>query len=94
MFLTEVMSKKREENDAWLLDAAVETRITKVNGRWEVALVFIDTKDPNHILVRKIGDYQSEKLAKIYAENMKRTAAKDIRGTQKVPKDAYDINNN
>jgi len=88
------MSKHNNPEDAWLLDAEVQTKIEEVKGRWEVSLIFIDTKDPNHILVQKIGDYRSKRLADISGLNMMKTAAKDFRGTQKVNKNDYNINNN
>ena len=88
------MSKRNNPDDAWLLDSEVQTKIEEINGRWEVSLIFIDTKDPTHILVQKIGDYRSKRLAEIYARNMQNTAAKDARGTQKVNKDAYNSNKN
>ncbi len=85
---------KGEENKDWLMDAEVQYRITEVKGRWEVSLVFINTKDPREVLIKTIGDYRTKKLAEIYARNMQQTAAKDPRGTQKVDKDAYDISDN
>tara|TARA_R110000764_G_scaffold69284_4_gene143469 strand:+ start:100 stop:357 length:258 start_codon:yes stop_codon:yes gene_type:complete len=81
-------------NSKWLLDAEVQYKVTPVKGRWEVSLIFINTKDPNQVLIQTIGDYRSERLAEIYGRSMQQTAAKDPRGTQKVDKDAYDINNN
>lgn len=86
--------KKEEENNNWLMDAEVQYRITPVRGRWEVSLVFINTKNPRQVLVQTIGDYRSQRLAEISGRYMQQTAAKDPRGTQKVDKDAYDINNN
>lgn len=86
--------KKEEENNNWLMDAEVQYRITPVRGRWEVSLVFINTKNPRQVLVQTIGDYRSQRLAEISGKYMQQTAAKDPRGTQKVDKDAYDINNN
>lgn len=88
------MARRNDPKDAWLLDAEVRTKIEEIKGRWEVSLVFINTTDPNQLLVRKIGDYRSKQLAEIYARNMQKTAAKDIRGTQKVDKSAYNFNNN
>ncbi len=88
------MTPRNNPEDAWLLDAEVQTRIEKVNGQWQVSLVFIDTKDPKHILIRAIGSYRSEKLAKISARYMQQTAARDPRGTQKVNKDDYNFNIN
>jgi len=83
-----------DSGNKWLLDAEVKYRIEKVNGRWEVSLIFIDTKDPNHFVIKKINDFKSEKLALIAANIMTNTAARDERGTQKVKKDDYNININ
>ena len=88
------MAKRNDPKDAWLLDAEVQTKIEKIKGRWEVSLIFLNTKDPNQFLIRKTGDYRSKRLAEIYALNMQKTAAKDIRGTQKVDKSAYNFNKN
>ena len=85
------MAKK--END-WLLDAEVQYKVTPVKGRWEVSLLFINTKNPNQVLIQVIGDYRTERLAEIYGRSMQQTAAKDPRGTQKVDKNAYNFNNN
>lgn len=83
-----------KEEDAWLQDAEVQARIEEERGRWVVSLVFIDTKNPSRILVNEIADYRSKRLAEIHARSMQQTAAKDARGTQKVKKNDYDINNN
>lgn len=80
--------------DKWLLDAEVQSKVEYKKGRWFVSLIFIDTHNPNRFIVREIGDYRTERLAEIAALNMKNTAAKDVRGTQKVDKDAFDFNNN
>jgi len=89
-----MMAKRNKPEDSWLLDAEVSYRIEEVKSRWEVSLVFVDTKDPNHFLIKKIADYRSKRLAEIYAKNMQQTAAKDIRGTQKVNRNDFNINNN
>mgnify|MGYP001057354070 CR=1 FL=1 len=81
-------------NMDWLINSEVKYRVSPVKGRWEVSLIFINTKDPREVLVKKIGDYRTERLAEIYGRHMQQTAAKDPRGTQKVDNDAYDINNN
>ena len=88
------MKPRNNPEDAWLLDAEVRYRVEEERGRWVVSLVFIDTSDPTHFLVRKIADYHSERLAEIHAQNMQRTAARDLRGTQKVKDDAIHRNNN
>ena len=85
---------KINKDENWLKDAAVCVDVFQYKGRWEVSLVFIDTKDPKHVLVRKINDYPSERMAAIYADHMRRTVAKDERGTLRVNKDDYHINDN
>ncbi|RDY61113.1 hypothetical protein [Flagellimonas nanhaiensis] len=82
-----------QKND-WLINAEVQYKVTPVKGRWEVSLIFINTEDPNQVLVQTIGDYRSKQLAEIYGRSMQQTAAKDPRGTKKLDKDAYDFNNN
>ncbi len=88
------MNEKNNPNNAWLINAEVQYKIEEIKSRWKVSLVFIDTKDPKHILIQKIGDYRSKRLAEIYAINMMKTAAKDVRGTKKANKNDYNINNN
>lgn len=88
------MAKRNNPDDAWLLDAEVRTKIDQVKGRWELSLIFINTTDPNQLLIKKIGDYRTKKLAEVYAIHIQQTAAKDIRGTQKVDKNAYNFNKN
>jgi hypothetical protein len=61
------MSIKPNQDDAWLLDSEVQSKVEKVKGQWQVSLVFTDTKDPRRVLIREIGSYRSEKLAKISA---------------------------
>ncbi|HAF76718.1 MAG TPA: hypothetical protein DCG42_05290, partial [Maribacter sp.] len=77
-----------KQKNNWLLDSEVQYKVTPVKGRWEVSLIFINTKDPNQVLIKTIGDYRSERLAEIYGRSMQQTAAKDPRGSQKVDKDA------
>lgn len=82
------------KNKNWLQDSEVRYNIKCEKGRWKVSLIFVDIHNPSHFLIREMGDYHSERLARIYAENMQKTAAKDARGTQKVKINAYHINNN
>lgn len=88
------MNDGEKNNEKWLLDAEVKHRITHDKGRWHVELIFIDTTDPTHFLVKRIADFRTERLAEINATYMVQTAAKDIRGTRKVNEDDYNINNN
>jgi len=89
-----MFDQHKKSNEKWLLDAEVQYTIIEEQGRWVVSLVFIDTNDPNHILIQKINDYRSKRLAEIAAQHMQQNAAMDRRGTQKVNKDADSINRN
>lgn len=82
------------DDSKWLLNAEVRYFIDEIKGRWQVSLLFIDTNNPKRFFIKTMGDYHSEKLAIVYAENITKTSAKDARGTQKVKIDAYDINDN
>ena len=88
-------SESSDSDDTdWLPDAEVKYFVEEIKGRWYVSLLFIDVNNPRRFLKKTIGDYHSEKLAKIYAENMLKTVSKDCRGTQKIKKNAYDTNDN
>jgi hypothetical protein len=88
------MNSRRLSEEKWLLEAEVQERIVEKNGRWEVSLIFIDVYDPNRLLIRVIGEYRSFGLAKICAQNMKRTAQKGSNNNQKISQNAYCINLN
>lgn len=78
----------------WLMDAEVQYRVVPIKGRWEVSLVFVNTRDPNQFLIQHLGDYRTKHLAEIHGRYMQQTAARDARGNKKINKDAYDINHN
>ncbi|NBC03057.1 MAG: hypothetical protein GVY20_05055 [Bacteroidetes bacterium] len=88
------MAITNDLNDNWLLDAAVQFQVKEITGRWEVSLIFIDTKDPNRFLIKKIGSYKSKSLAEIAGKGMQRSAAKDSRGTREIREHDHLINNN
>ncbi|MEQ9165805.1 MAG: hypothetical protein RLO12_06090, partial [Fulvivirga sp.] len=69
------MSSEEQNSEKWLLDAEVQHRIVHEKGRWHVELIFIDTTDPKHFLIKRIADYRSERLAQINARYMQQTAA-------------------
>lgn len=88
------MAVRNNPKDDWLLDAAVQFNVREINSRWQVLLIFKDTKDPNRFLVKKIAIYKSKNLAEIVGKSMQRGAAKDNRGTKEIHEDDYLINNN
>ena len=71
------MNERSKPEDAWLLKAEVFYKIEEVKSRWKVSLIFMNPDDSEQILVREIGDYRSERLAEIYARNMRQCAAKE-----------------
>ncbi|MEM1337062.1 MAG: hypothetical protein AAF717_05510 [Bacteroidota bacterium] len=80
-----------DHDDDWLLDSEVQYRITKEDGQWEVSLLFMDIHDPKRFLIRYIGVYRTEKLARITGKIMTDLAARDPRGTQRVKKNAFNF---
>ena len=84
-----------KENEAnWLQDSEVQYHVKLINGRWEVSLIFINSKNPNQFIIHNLGDYSTEKLAHIYGNIFKLNASKDARGTQKVNKNAINFHRN
>lgn len=71
-------------NDWWLADTAVIETIHYSKGGWEVCFTFANHRRPLQLIVRKIIRCFSEGKAKTAAHYMRRTAAKDQRGTLAV----------
>lgn len=88
------MKNEDKSKSDWLLTAEVKTRIVEKNGRWIVSLVFVDINNPVNFIVQRIGDYRSKKLAEIYANFTKKTAAKGSNKKHKANDDDFNINNN
>ncbi len=63
----------------WLKDAIVSTRVTPLDGRCLVELVFTDPQDPLHFLVRVIDTYCSRTKAEHCADIMRRQIGADPR---------------
>lgn len=70
--------------DLWLQDTAVFERVVKLNGAWQVFLVFVHHKNPFLLIKRFIKTQISLRKAQIEARYMRRLAAKDQRGTLQV----------
>ena len=88
------MSSRNNPESAWLMDAAVQSIVTKHKGRWEVSLRFVNPNNPRQFLIHKIADYRTKNLAEIAARYMSQTAAKDIRGTIKMDPNDFNTNTN
>ena len=75
------MSMPTPPNDDydWLKDSLVSTRISAIDGRYLVELVFTDPQDPFHCLVRVIDTYDSLKRASWFADIMRRQIGADLR---------------
>ena len=72
----------------WLQDAAVIDRIKYQGGKWAISLVFANPKETAFI-IRFIRSTISLQKAKVEAEFIKRTAAKDPRGTVTISPDLF-----
>ena len=77
--------------DLWLQDAAVFDWVVKLNGTWQVFLVFVHFKNPFLLIKRFIKTQISAQKANIEAGYMRRLAAKDQRGTLELQKDSIHI---
>ena len=79
------------QDDLWLQDAAVFDRVVRINGSWQVFLVFVHYRNPLLLIKRFIKSQISRQKAKVDAVYMKRLAAKDQRGTLHVNPELYKI---
>ena len=73
-----------EGDYAWLNDSVVEHRIHEANGRWYVTMVFINSEDPNQLLLRPIDNYPSKQKAELFAGIFQRQIRRDPRGNNKL----------
>ncbi len=78
-------------NDLWLQDTAVVERVVKLNGAWQVFLVFVHFKNPLLFIKRYIKTQISSSKATLEATYMRRLAAKDQRGTLEIDCQALNI---
>ena len=79
------------QDDLWLQDTAVFDRVVRINGSWQIFLIFVHYKNPLLFIKRFIKSQISRQKAQIDATYMKRLAAKDQRGTLNVSSDLYQI---
>lgn len=79
---------------AWLQNTEVRHYIAKKRGRWHVMMVFVAIGNPFQFLCREINHYDTEHNARSAAELLRRSAAKDARGTLKSNTNAFHICNN
>ena len=71
-------------NDQWMRDTAVVENVESRSGLWKIFLVFAHYKNPLLLIRREISVCFSKKKALIFAQYMRRLAAKDPRGTLEV----------
>ena len=67
-------------DDWWLRDTAVIENIVKREGMWEIHLVFAHYQEPCKLIKRVITRHVSKEKVLLYAQYMRRLAAKDQRG--------------
>ena len=68
------------QESAWLHNTEVSYHITKYRGRWHVTILYIAVNDPLTFRCNEMGDYHSERKAKIYANCFQQGIRKDPRG--------------
>jgi hypothetical protein len=72
------------EDDLWLSDTAVISRLQQRLGLWEVMLVFAHYRRPLTFICRRITRHSCPRRAGIMAHYIGRQAAKDQRGTLRL----------
>lgn len=82
------------EQDLWLQDTVVFDRVVKLNGTWQINLVFVHYQNPFLLIKRFIKTQISEKKACLEAYYMKKVAAKDQRGNLILEKHKLNLNYN
>ena len=81
------------QESTWLQDAAVIERIMPHKGKWAISLVFANPRQTSFI-VRFIRSSMSLQKARIEAQYLRRTAAKDPRGTVTISADLFQCSKN
>jgi hypothetical protein len=79
------------EEDGWLLQSIVLSRIFRRRGRYFVVIVFVDYQDPLHLRQRPIDDYPTEKKARTYAGMYQRQMNRGSRAPLQLPQDAFNL---
>lgn len=79
------------QDDSWLPDAAVNSRIIEVKGRFMVSIVLAWVHFPMRLVCRYLQHYPTLAKAQLHADLFCRTAQKDERGTLKIDNDDWNI---
>ena len=77
--------------DWWLGDTAVIDNLVKVEGAWQIRLLFAHHKQPLKFLQKSIVSFASKPKAELTAFYMRRLAAKDQRGTLNLDLNDFDL---
>ncbi|MEO0898109.1 MAG: hypothetical protein AAFY71_16990 [Bacteroidota bacterium] len=81
-------------DDLWLQDAVVLERVVKLNGTWNLFLLFAHMNNPLLLIHRFIKTQYSFEKAMLDAVYMRRLAGKDQRGTLKLNTNQFQISSN
>lgn len=82
------------QQDYWLQDTEVIERVDRLEGQYQIALVFVHIWNPLRWVLRKIRSYACPQRAAMAAHYMRRQAAKDQRGTLRVRDSLIPFENN
>jgi hypothetical protein len=72
------------QDDAWLVDSAVNSWIIMRKGRHHVAMVMAWVQNPMRLVCRYLQHYPTLEKAILHADLFCRTAQKDERGTLQI----------
>ena len=82
------------KKDSGLKDTAVIENLWKLQGEWQIHLLFAHYKQPLRFLSRNITKHACPKRAAMMASFMRRLAAKDQRGTLEINIDDFKLPKN
>ena len=81
-------------DDLWLQDTVVQERVVKLNGAWNIFLVFVHVNNPFLFIKRFIKTQYSQEKAVQDGFYMRRLAAKDQRGTLHLNTKKFQLSSN
>ena len=78
----------------WVQDSAVIDRIGYDKGKWLISLVFANPNASSNFIIRFIRSTISFKKAQVEAQFLRRSAAKDPRGTTTMSLEMFNCSEN
>lgn len=90
----EKLDFKLLKEDKWLINTEVKYLLQEKKSQWHLTMVYIAIENPLKFICKKIDVYNSEKKATTFANILQRSIRKDIRGTLKTNRNAFNFCDN